>query len=187
MTHSLLSLAKLSILDGKSVLVTGGTGSFGRAFVERVEVAGRFLLAPGSPRLSDERELGVAEVGDRSHVLRRVDDDLLPLERRVEVRHDADAPRVPDRQRLGRRAVLAPGAERAALELRLGRRIDERPAGTGPLRASWCNDDLATRERVDAELSAQLPSRTNGLIRSIGAGKTIVVDAEGPSSSSVCR
>ena len=35
MTHSLLSLAKLSTLDGKSVLVTGGTGSFGRAFVDR--------------------------------------------------------------------------------------------------------------------------------------------------------
>ena len=31
----LLQNAKLSILDGKSVLVTGGTGSFGRAFVER--------------------------------------------------------------------------------------------------------------------------------------------------------
>lgn len=35
MTDSLLSLAKLSLLDGKSVLVTGGTGSFGRAFVDR--------------------------------------------------------------------------------------------------------------------------------------------------------
>jgi len=35
MTPSLTALAKLSILDGKSVLVTGGTGSFGRAFVDR--------------------------------------------------------------------------------------------------------------------------------------------------------
>jgi UDP-N-acetylglucosamine 4,6-dehydratase/5-epimerase len=32
---SLLQTATTSILDGKSVLVTGGTGSFGRAFVER--------------------------------------------------------------------------------------------------------------------------------------------------------
>lgn len=31
----LLATAKTSILDNKSVLVTGGTGSFGRAFVER--------------------------------------------------------------------------------------------------------------------------------------------------------
>lgn len=32
---NLLSTAKLSILDGKSILVTGGTGSFGKAFVKR--------------------------------------------------------------------------------------------------------------------------------------------------------
>ena len=35
MTSTLTATANLSILDGKSVLVTGGTGSFGRAFVER--------------------------------------------------------------------------------------------------------------------------------------------------------
>jgi UDP-N-acetylglucosamine 4,6-dehydratase len=32
---NLASTAKLSVLDGKSVLVTGGTGSFGKAFVKR--------------------------------------------------------------------------------------------------------------------------------------------------------
>jgi UDP-N-acetylglucosamine 4,6-dehydratase/5-epimerase len=32
---SLAGLASTSILDGKSLLVTGGTGSFGRAFIER--------------------------------------------------------------------------------------------------------------------------------------------------------
>jgi UDP-N-acetylglucosamine 4,6-dehydratase len=32
---SLAGSASISILDGKSVLITGGTGSFGRAFVER--------------------------------------------------------------------------------------------------------------------------------------------------------
>jgi UDP-N-acetylglucosamine 4,6-dehydratase len=35
MTTSLMSTASTSILDGKSVLITGGTGSFGRAFVQR--------------------------------------------------------------------------------------------------------------------------------------------------------
>src|SRR5690606_20114678 len=34
-TMNLMSTAKLSILDGKSILVTGGTGSFGKAFVKR--------------------------------------------------------------------------------------------------------------------------------------------------------
>ena len=34
----LASTATTSILDGKSVLITGGTGSFGRAFVERGQV-----------------------------------------------------------------------------------------------------------------------------------------------------
>ncbi len=32
---NLASTAKLSVLDGKSVLITGGTGSFGKAFVKR--------------------------------------------------------------------------------------------------------------------------------------------------------
>jgi len=32
---SLATTASLSVLDGKSVLITGGTGSFGKAFVER--------------------------------------------------------------------------------------------------------------------------------------------------------
>lgn len=35
MTSPLLTAASLKILEGKSVLITGGTGSFGRAFVER--------------------------------------------------------------------------------------------------------------------------------------------------------
>jgi hypothetical protein len=103
---------------------------------DRVQVAGGLCLAPSPPGLRDERQLLVVEVGDRSSVLGRVDDDLLPLERRVEVGHDAYAPRVADRERLRRRAVLASRAERAALELRLGRRVDERPARTGSLRAS---------------------------------------------------
>lgn len=35
MTKSILDNATTTVLDGKSVLVTGGTGSFGRAFVEK--------------------------------------------------------------------------------------------------------------------------------------------------------
>ncbi|HEX4450655.1 MAG TPA: UDP-N-acetylglucosamine 4,6-dehydratase (inverting) [Kofleriaceae bacterium] len=35
MTKSIVEKASTSMLDGKSVLVTGGTGSFGKAFVER--------------------------------------------------------------------------------------------------------------------------------------------------------
>jgi UDP-N-acetylglucosamine 4,6-dehydratase len=34
-TSKIVQNAKTSILDGKTVLVTGGTGSFGRAFVEK--------------------------------------------------------------------------------------------------------------------------------------------------------
>ena len=35
MTKTLLDVATTSVLDGKTVLVTGGTGSFGKAFVEK--------------------------------------------------------------------------------------------------------------------------------------------------------
>jgi len=35
MTKSIVEMASTSVLDGKSVLVTGGTGSFGKAFVEK--------------------------------------------------------------------------------------------------------------------------------------------------------
>jgi hypothetical protein len=42
-----------------------------------------------------------------------VDDDLLAVERRVEVRDDADAPRLAEGQRLGRCPVLAAGVEGA--------------------------------------------------------------------------
>ena len=159
---------------------------------DRVQVAGGLGLAPPSPRLRDEPDLFVVELGERAHVLGRVHDDLLPLERGVEVRDDADPPGIADRERLRRCAVLPAGAERARVELFLRRRLDVRPARAGPLRPAWRDHDLSTRERVLAELSAQVAwpwwlFSMNGLNRSIGAGKTIVVDADGPSSSSVCR
>jgi len=53
-----------------------------------------------------------------------MDHDFLSLEGRVEVGHDPHAPRVADQKHLGRRPVLAARAERARLELFLGRRIE---------------------------------------------------------------
>ena len=171
----------------------GEASARGLALVDdRVQVAGGLGLAPPSPRLRDERDLLVVELGERAHVLGRVHDDLLPLERGVQVRDDANPPGLADRERLRRCAVLAAGVERARVELLLRRRLHVGPARAGPLRPARRDHDLPTRERVLAELSAQVAwpwwlFSMNGLNRSIGAGKTIVVDADGPSSSSVCR
>src|SRR5205807_3323239 len=100
------------------------------AFVEeRVGVAVRNRLAPPPPRLGDEIDLVLLELGEGAHVPRRVDDDLLPLEGAVEVRDDAYGP-VPalwQAQRLRRRSLLVAGAEGALLEL-LRRRRGYRPA-----------------------------------------------------------
>jgi hypothetical protein len=57
-----------------------------------VEVAvGNRVPSPG-PGLRDERDLVIGQFGERPHVRGRVDDHLLTLERRVEVRDDPDAP-----------------------------------------------------------------------------------------------
>jgi hypothetical protein len=55
-----------------------------------------------------------------------VDDDLLPVEGRIQVRDDPNGPAVlaVDPEVLGRRAVLSPYAERALVELGLGRLVD---------------------------------------------------------------
>src|SRR4051812_35759945 len=81
-------------------------------------------LGAGAPGLGDQLELRELELGDRAHVLRRVDDYLLVLEGRVLVRHDAHLParrvrRTVARQReqLGRGALLAALAKRARGEL----------------------------------------------------------------------
>ena len=124
---------------------------------------------------------------------RAVDDDLLALERRVEVRDDAHRPplgalRQP--QRLGRRAVLAAEAERARVELFSRRGLERRAAGAGPAGAAGRDDDGAARLRVVQQAAAQpAPVRScmNGVSRSIGAGNTIVVACDEPSSSSVWR
>jgi hypothetical protein len=72
---------------------------------------------PLLPGFGDERHLRVFELGEGADMLGRVDDDLLPLERGVEVRNDPNSPGVTDPKRLGRRSVLTAGAEGATLEL----------------------------------------------------------------------
>ena len=44
----LSSTAKVSVLDGKSVLITGGTGSFGKAFVKRALSSRAAVMTFGS-------------------------------------------------------------------------------------------------------------------------------------------
>jgi hypothetical protein len=124
-------------------------------------------------------------------VLRGVDDDLLAVERGVEVRDDADAPGVAEPKCLRGRAVLAAGAEGAALELLLGRRLDLRQPGAGTVTAARGEDDLPTREWVYVEVD-QLPgsrrsSSSRGLTRSIGSGRISVDDRSELISSIVWR
>src|SRR5207342_3646110 len=94
---------------------------------EHVEIpaSGHVRRAP-LPRLGNEPELAVVEFRERPRVARAVDDDLLPLERGVEVGDDAHPPAGPvarltrgQRERLGRRALLPAFAERARVELLL--------------------------------------------------------------------
>src|SRR5918997_4413160 len=68
------------------------------------------------PRLRHKGELLVAELGEGADEVRRVDHHLLPLERGIEVRNDAHAPRIPDPKHFRRRPVLAAGAEGTRLE-----------------------------------------------------------------------
>jgi hypothetical protein len=119
---------------------------------------------PFLPRHGDRPKLPVLELREGAHVSRRVDDDLLPLEGRVEVRDDADLPagRISrpaggrDCEDLGRRSVLSALVEGAAVELvlRLGLELP-------PLRArSFCprgrDDDCPPRDRVSPDLRRQL-------------------------------
>ena len=73
----------------------------------------------------------------------------------------------------------------------LGRdRLEHGCIGARAARPSRRDRDEPARERVDPQLGAQelpLSRSRNGVSRSIGAGKTIVVDCEEPSSTSVCR
>ena len=160
----------------------------GTALVDAARARSRRLRAHACfPRLRDRSDLAVAQLCERAHVARRVHDDLLPVERRIEVRHDAHRPGclcAADAVRLGRRAVLSARAERALVELRLGRRPRSAP------RRRRAGGGGSGRRRRAARRAGQpdLPARSrNGLIRSIGAGKMIVDVLPAPSSSSVWR
>src|SRR5919197_1599453 len=150
---------------------------------EGVDVA-RVRRRPQPPCLGDEVELLVLELCDRPDVALAVDDDLLAFECRVEVGHDAHAPLavLGEDERLRRRHVFVPGAERARLELRLGWRLELRPRRAGALRPTWSDHGDAARLEIAAKLAAQdfvpSPLSRKGRIRSIGAGKTIVVDCD---------
>ena len=117
-------------------------------------------LAPPVPDGCDRCELVIGELGDRAHVPRRVDDDLLVLECRVEVRDDTHLParRVGlawsrrDREGLRRRAVLAALVEGALLELVRRGRIDRAALRARTTRPSRCDDDGSARERVVPKL-----------------------------------
>ena len=160
-------------------------------------------LAPGD---RDPGDLVLAQLRERPDVTRCRDDDFVMLEDRVEVRNDADRPARcvrraaarTDREGLRRRPVLPALAERARAELLLARQIEVCPrARARPPRPARRDDDPLSGDRVLTELSSppfrQLEApppfffSRKGLSRSIGAGKTIVVDCEPPSSSSVCR
>jgi hypothetical protein len=130
-------------------------------FVEkRKDVSG---LSAGSslPRLCDEVELRVFQVADRAHVAPALNDDLLSLERGIEVRDDAYAPvpLVREHERLRRRHVLVPRTERTRLEFLRRRRVELWPCRSGTPRTTGCDHGDAAGVRVAAKLAAQpLPS-----------------------------
>src|SRR6185312_9901321 len=84
--------------DELRVRMRQGGASVAPFVQEGVQVAGRLGLAPPGPRFSDARQLVFGQLSDRPRVARRLHDDLLPLERRIEVRHDTNAPGVADAQ-----------------------------------------------------------------------------------------
>jgi hypothetical protein len=156
-------------------------------------------LAPGK---RDAVNLVLVQLRERAHVPRRRDDDLVMLEDWIEVWDDSNRParRVrrtagwTDRKGFGRRPVFPAVAERARGELLLGRQVEVSPhACTRPPRPTRRDDDPLAGNWVLPKLRLQLEApppfffSRKGLIRSIGAGKTIVVVGEPLMSSSVCR
>jgi hypothetical protein len=111
-------------------------------------------VASCSPRLGDRAKLGVLELGERAHVARRVDHDLLPRERGVEVRDDAHEPVLggSDAVRLGRCPVLAALAEGTLVELGLRRLLDQPPRGARTATAVRGDDDEPPGERISPKI-----------------------------------
>ena len=115
-------------------------------FVQQREAVAADVAGASLPGFGNELERGVGQLADRMDVCRPVDHDLLALERRVEVRHDAYVPArrpVAEAQALRRRLVLVPGAERAGL-----RRVGGRDRRAGPRRARGRNCHPASRHRI---------------------------------------
>ncbi|HXV02983.1 MAG TPA: hypothetical protein VFP24_05375 [Gaiellaceae bacterium] len=81
-----------------------------------------------------------------------MDHHLLAVEGRVQVRDDADLPRIAEPERLRRGAVLAAGVEGTALELVLRRRLELGQPGAGPVAPPGRVDDLPAGERVCPEV-----------------------------------
>src|SRR5919109_3155054 len=143
------------------------------------------------PGFGDELDLGVVKIREGPDMVGRVDHDLLALERRVEVWHHPDAPRVADPQRLGRRSILSSGAERAPVQLLLGCRFDLRQPGARPVAARGREDDTAARQRVDPDVGqvrgSPRAASISGRKSSIGSGRMIVDDRSELISSIVWR
>src|SRR2546429_3004846 len=93
---------------------------------------------------------------------RRVHDDLLPLEGGVEVRYDAYRPLcgVANAERLGWRSVLAPCAEGALVELRLGRLLDQTCRGARPAAPVRRDGDEPPRKRVSPKIQSRACGRS---------------------------
>src|SRR5215210_9566638 len=150
----------------------------------------RVVADPLRPCLVDERYLLVLQLRERPDVLGRVDDDLLPVERGVEVRDDADAPRRADLQRLGRRAVLAATAEGTLRELLLGHRLDRRQPRPRTVTTAGRDEHPPARQRVLPKLCQLAPLSeppSSGRKSSIGSGRMIVEERSELISSIVCR
>lgn len=123
---------------------------------------GRCPLLPGD---ADRRDFVLRNVGERAQVPRRVDDDLLTVEGRVEIRDDADLPargvglpiRRRDSEYLRRGAILSALAERAPLEFLSGLLLEPPSLGAWALRPRRRDDDGPPRDRVLPDLrSGQL-------------------------------
>jgi hypothetical protein len=114
--------------------------------------------APTLPRFRDEIHLTGLELREAASVARHVHDDFLAREGRIQVGDDTNQPagRVrltvigADRERLGRRAVLAAFTERARVELLVARGLELRPLGAGSFGTARSDDDAATRGRIAA-------------------------------------
>jgi uncharacterized protein YjhX (UPF0386 family) len=81
-----------------------------------------------------------------------MDHHLLAVEGRIEVRDDANLPRVAEPECLRRGAIFAPGVEGTALELVFRRRLELGQPGARAVAASRSDDDLPAGERVCPEV-----------------------------------